>query len=91
MFFEYIMYVMYVIASAREAPSACIYRNGRQRIKSLKMVAETWDKKQWFMSCVRIIADLCSFFVVDENGTIKPIKYNVKTSKIKLVKKNKLN
>ena len=47
MFFEYIMYVMYVIASAREAPSACIYRNRQKRIKSLKMVGDTSDINQF--------------------------------------------
>ena len=32
---------------AREAPSACMYRNRRQRIRSFKMVAETSDENQF--------------------------------------------
>ena len=32
---------------AREAPSACIYQNRRQRIKSLTMVVETTNNNQF--------------------------------------------
>ena len=53
---DIVMLVKLIIASAREAPSACIYENRRQRIKSLKIVVETWDKNQF-----------CYFYVVQNS------------------------
>ena len=36
-----------VLVERKEADSACIYENLRQRIKSMKMVSETSDKNQF--------------------------------------------
>ena len=53
--------------SAREVPSACMYENRGQRIKSLKMVAQTSDKN--LFSCLE------SIHIIDP-ARLKPARTN---------------